>query len=129
MIVYLDTSCLVALAFQESGFKLISQKLKLANDVFSHHLLEAEFLATARREQIGLDLFTDLLAGVRLIYPEQSFAMELKTIFSHDYLRGPDAMHLATAMWLAGGQNKEVHFLTRDEKQAAIGRKLGFVVA
>jgi hypothetical protein len=51
-----------------------------------------------------------------LIFPERSLAKELAQIFSHGHIRGADALHLATAIWLADGMNDKIEFLSLDEK-------------
>lgn len=123
---YIDTSCLVAIAFDEPGSKLLQRRLARKTDLFSHHLIEAEVLSAARREGIASERFSSLLASVQLIFPDNSLVPALGEVFSVGYSRGADALHLATALWLAKDNIKQISFLTLDRNQAKIAKALGF---
>lgn len=127
-VAYVDTSAIVAIGFKEAGHNLITKKLRRFQHVFSHHLLEAEIFSSLRRERYGTDAFAELLAGVRLVFPDQSLSSELDRVFQHGYIRGADALHLATALWLAGDQTKEIRFISLDRTQSEFAEALGFSV-
>ncbi|HUP52859.1 MAG TPA: PIN domain-containing protein [Longimicrobiales bacterium] len=54
-VAYVDTSCLVAIAFGEAGGAAMAQKLARVEELFSSNLLEAELPASFVREHVETD--------------------------------------------------------------------------
>jgi predicted nucleic acid-binding protein len=126
-IIYVDTSVLVCVFFTENHplVNHFSDTLNNADEVLSSSLLEAEFLSVIKREGLPLKESLTLLEPVSLIIPERSLLVELKHIFDLSYLRGADAYHLATALYLDPSA-KNLSFLTADKEQQDAAQKLGF---
>jgi uncharacterized protein with PIN domain len=51
-VAYVDTSCLVAIAFGERGAAAVARRLRTFDRLIAANLLEAELRATYRREQL-----------------------------------------------------------------------------
>lgn len=111
--IYLDTSYLFRLYFEDPGFTIV-RELALADHVASAAHGQAEILAAFHRKlregaltpksyQILLDQFeTDRAAGAFHWLPIGPEALErIRTVYASlprtVYLRGADALHLATA--------------------------------
>jgi len=123
-IAYVDTSFLVALAFKESGWQALQRRLRGLRRVFSSTLLEAEFLAVARREGM-LERAPAFLRPVSWILPDRRLGPEITRVLEHGYLRGGDLHHLATALFLFP-RPQGLPFLTLDQAQATLAAALGF---
>ena len=126
--VYLDSSVLVALLFEETLPKRYDRWLDFKGSYYSSYLLEAEIYASAAREGFSLEKAGEFIERVSLIIPEGSLKKEYLRIFGMGYCRGADACHLATALYLDPTAENLV-FLTADEKQANMARKIGFQIA
>jgi len=126
-VVYLDTSVLVSIFFEE-GARDNAVFLKLLNkaeEVISSALLEAEFLSVLHREKANRDEGLKLLKQVSLLNPDRSLQPELRRVFSMAYLRGADAFHLACALYLDPSAG-EISFLSADDHQNSAAKKLKF---
>ncbi len=121
-VAYVDTSCLVAIAFGERGATALARRLARFEDLLSATLLEAELRATFRREGIPGD--PSLLRAVSWIVPDRPLSPEISRVLQVGYIRGPDCFHLATALYL--GYPGSLTFLTLDERQQAVAAGLGF---
>lgn len=93
----------------------------------SASLLEAEVLASAKREGVALDKAAPFVDMVSLVIPERSLLPEYLSIFEAGYLRGADAYHLAAALY-TDPTRKQLGFATADQKQSEIADRLGFTV-
>ena len=122
---YVDTSCLVAVAFGEKGSAAAARRLEQFDEVFSSNLLEAELRSAFRRE--GVEEDPDVLSPISWIVPDRPLGPEIATVLSTGYLRGADCWHVATALYLAGDP-AAMTFLTLDLRQRAIASTLGFDV-
>ena len=122
-VAYLDTSCLVAVAFAEQGHQALAARLTSLNQRFASNLLEAELRAALQRE--GVDDGGALMDGLSWVLPDRPLSLELGLVLEAGALRGADAWHLACALYLSPDPS-ELPFLTLDRRQAAIARKLGF---
>jgi predicted nucleic acid-binding protein len=120
---YLDTSCLVAIAFDEPGSRRLARRLLGYDELVSSNLLEAEFRAALHREGVGDG--TGLLSGLAWILPDRPLSLDIQRALAVQYLRGADLWHLATALFLAETPS-DVDFLTLDSDQAAAAAALGF---
>lgn len=122
-VAYVDTSCLVAVAFGERGAKALARRLEKYDEIVSSNLLEAELLSALSREEVDDD--GDLLGGVSWILPDRRLTAEFQQVLSVRYVRGADLGHLATALYLAESP-ADVDFLTLDSAQREAASALGF---
>lgn len=120
---YVDTSCLLALALQEPGARTMAARLRSFDRRFSSNLLEAEFRSALTRENVPDG--GALLSWITWVYPDRPLTAEFARILDAGYVRGADLWHLACALFLSG-RPEEVAFLTLDERQERLARKLGF---
>jgi predicted nucleic acid-binding protein len=122
-IAFVDTSCLVAVAFAEPGHEEVAARLEGLDQVFASTLLEAELRAVLRRE--GVDDDGRLLGGLAWVHPDRRLTQEIDVILDAGPLRGADAWHVACALYLSPDP-RELPFLTLDERQGAVVAALGF---
>ena len=121
---YVDSSCLVAVAFDEPGARKLAARLRRFDRLFSSNLLEAELRSALVRE--GADgHIEDLLSWLTWVYPNRPLTPEYARITTAGYLRGADLWHLANALFLAPDPT-DLSFLTLDGRQGAVARRLGF---
>ncbi len=120
---YIDTSCLVAIAFGERGSAQLATTLTSYDDLLSSNLLEAELRSALRREKVSADP-ADLLAAVSWVHPDRPLTAEMTAILELDYFRGADLWHLAVALFI--DPRREIDFLSLDARQRDIGHRLGF---
>jgi len=121
---YVDTSCLVAIAFGEAGATKVASRLERMDRLFASNLLEAELRSAVAREGLSADP-AGLLSGITWMYPNRPLSREFERVTVEGYVRGADLWHLACALFLAP-EPKDLAFLTLDKRQAEIARKLGF---
>ncbi len=120
---YVDTSCLVAVAFGEEGGATLARRLETYDALFASNLLEAELRAVFAREAVAFD--RELLNGVSWVLPDRPLGPEFEQVLAAGYVRGADLWHVATALYLAENPG-EIDFLTLDTRQGEIAAKLGF---
>jgi len=121
---YVDSSCLVAIAFGEPGYERVVDRLSRFEHLFSSNLLEAEFRAALAREGAA-DKEGELLSGFTWVYPNRPLTAEYRRILTVGTLRGADLWHVACALFLAPDP-WELVFLTLDGPQGTVARALGF---
>lgn len=127
-VIYLDTSVLVALFFNDSEQNSrFSKLLKEADEVVSSVLIEAEFMSVLHREKANLDEGLRFLRQISLVVPDRSLSKELEIVFSKAYVRGADAFHIACALYL-DPTALELKFLTADKQQESAARAIGFQI-
>jgi hypothetical protein len=117
-----DSSCWVAVALEEPGWRAVLRSLS-GYELAASPLLEAELAAALKREGVTADRRA-LLAGLAWLLPDRPLGPELDRIFAAGHLRGADAWHLAHALWLAP-DGRDLSFLTLDEAQRTAARALG----
>lgn len=120
---YVDTSCLVAIAFGEKGFQQLVRAFGSYDHLISSNLLEAELRSAFRREKVSFDP-EELMAGISWVLPDRPLTPELAVVLDAGYVRGADLWHLATALFAV--PSREIDFLTLDAKQRAVSQKLHF---
>ena len=121
--VFVDSSAVLAVEFEEPGFRVLENTLALAPARYASALLEAEYLSRCRREhRIARP---QQLEGLSILHPPRSLAPEIARVLDAGYLRGADCWQLATALWLAPN-TAELCFLTLDERQREVAQRLGF---
>jgi uncharacterized protein with PIN domain len=118
-----DTSCLVAIAFAEPGYKAVASRLDRFDQLFASNLLEAELRAAFRREKVTVD--HALLRSLSWICPDRPLTAEIETVLDAGQVRGADAWHLACALYLSPDP-AELAFLSMDRQQARVAEALGF---
>ncbi len=121
---YIDTSCLVALAFAEPEARRLASQLQDFDQLLAANLLEAEFRAALVREG-GTEDGSGLLSWVTWVYPNRPLSSEFERITGYGYLRGADLWHLACALFISSNP-QQIAFLTLDRRQAEIAAMLGF---
>jgi predicted nucleic acid-binding protein len=120
---YVDTSCLVAIAFGEAGAAPLARRLARFDLLAASDLLEAELRSTFLRERVESD--PPLLSGFSWVVPDRPLHAEIARVLAAGYVRGADCWHLASALYLAEDPGA-ISFLTLDERQAGVAKVLGF---
>ncbi len=120
---YVDTSCLVAIAFGEKGSAQVRQSLLAYDEILSSNLLEAELRSALRRENFAADP-GELISPISWVYPDRPLTEEIATILETGYVRGADLWHLAVALFV--DPSCEIDFLSLDTRQLEISRRIGF---
>ncbi|HVS29829.1 MAG TPA: PIN domain-containing protein [Thermoanaerobaculia bacterium] len=123
---YIDTSCLVAIALDQGRAATMARTLARFGELISSNLLEAELRSVLRREEVSADA-VDLLAGISWVYPDRPLTAEMQTVLEAGYVRGADLWHLAVALFV--DSDREIAFLTLDDRQGDVSRRLGFNTA
>lgn len=120
---YVDTSCLVAVAFSEPGHEALAERLATIDRLHSSNLAEAELCAAL----FGRGAVDDgsITRRVSWVLPDRSLGPEIQTVLAAGYLRGADLWHLACALYLSLDP-RELVFLTMDHQQAAVADAMGF---
>lgn len=124
-VAYVDTSCLVALAFGEPGAEAWSRRLSGYDELVTANLTEAEFRAALHRE--GVEGGEPFLAQLAWLLPDRPLGPEMERVLRARYLRGADLWQVACALYLADNP-ADVDFVTLDEEQRAAARVVGFNV-
>jgi predicted nucleic acid-binding protein len=122
MYAYVDTSVIVAVTLGERGAKTLLRKLR-AYQLVAAPLLEAEWRSACHRSDVAADAAQ--LREIAWVVPPGSLGDALDRVFAVGYVRGADAWHLATALYLTP-QPGELTFLTLDARQRSIAERLGF---
>lgn len=120
---YVDTSCLVAIAFGEAGARSLARKLGTYEHRITAGLLEAEFLSALRQE--GVEGGQELLDTMSWVLPDRRLSPEIERVLAVRRLRGADLWHLATALYVAESPG-DMDFLTLDAAQREAAVALGF---
>lgn len=123
-LVYVDTSCLVAVAFGEAQATRVSRRLREADRRISAGLLEAELASALKREGLA-EQGGQLLSWVTWVHPDRRLTGEITRVLEHGYLRGADLWHLACALFVADRPDM-MTFLTLDARQREVATALGF---
>ena len=122
---YVDTSCLVAIAFGESEATEVASRLREHDVLLSSNLLEAELRATLVCEAAEVD--EALFSWIKWVLPDRPLSVEIIRVLRAGYLRGADLWHLATAMYVTP-EPRDLTFLTLDRRQEEVAEELGFKV-
>lgn len=124
-VAYVDTSCLVAVAFDEPEAGDLSETIASFDELFASNLLEAELRAALAREGVEYDRKA-LVAGLTWVLPDRPLDPEIGRVLAAGYARGADIWHLAAALYLAEAPG-DLSFLSLDRRQADLAAGLGFV--
>jgi predicted nucleic acid-binding protein len=120
---YVDTSCLVAVAFGEPGGNEVRNHFREFDVLLSANLLEAELQSAFAREDVPPG--DTMLQGLVWVLPDRPLSEEIARVLRAGYLRGADVWHLAAALYLAGTP-EELAFMTLDARQRQVASALGF---
>jgi len=121
---YVDSSCLVAIALGEPGYKSIAADLESRDRLLASPLLEAELRSALAREKVTADA-SQLLTWISWVTPHETLSEQLARVFRQGYVRGADAWHLACALFVSP-RPEELDFLTLDSRQKQVAAALGF---
>lgn len=121
---YVDTSCLVAVTFEEPQGREIPALLSRFDRLFASNLLEAEWRATLVRERVS-QADESLLAALTWVIPNRPLSAEIARVLGAGYLRGADVWHLACALFLDPA-GEELSIVTLDRDQREVASALGF---
>ncbi len=122
-VAYVDTSCLVAIAFGEKGATVLGRRLEGFDELLSSNLLEAELRASFVRENVEPD--ASYLDSIGWILPNRPLSQEMSAVLAAGYLRGADLWHLACALYVVD-RPQDMSFVTLDSGQWAVAEALGF---
>jgi hypothetical protein len=122
-IAYVDSSWLVAIAFDEPGARRRARRMAEFRQLASSALLEAEVKAALAREGVG-DA-PRLFAEISWILPDRPLSVEITRVLAVGRLRGADLWHVACALYLAPDPTG-VAFLSLDGPQREIAATMGF---
>jgi len=125
-VAYVDTSCLVSIAFGERGSKALGKRLGSFDRLISSNLLEAELMSTLAREEVT-DSPAALLANLDWLLPDRPLTAEYEQVLAAGYVRGADLWHLACALYLSP-HPEAISFLTLDKQQKKVAQAAGFGV-
>ncbi len=120
---YVDTSCLVAIAFDEPERTEVASRLGEHEMLLSSNLLEAEFRAALVRESADLD--EALFSWITWVLPDRPLSAEITRVLGAAYLRGADLWHLSMAIYVTSDP-ADLTFLTLDQRQREVAEALGF---
>lgn len=120
---YVDSSCLVAIAFGEPGARKAAKAIRSHSPLLASNLVEAELRAALAREDapVGPEVFE----GISWVFPDRALTTELRRALDHGRLRGADLWHVACALYLDPTAS-ELVFLTLDVPQQRLAAALGF---
>ena len=120
---YVDSSSLIAIAFNEPGGADVRDRLNGFSRLTSSNLLEAELQVAHMRD--GQQVPPALLANVDWILPARPLGPEFEAVLSAGYLRGADLWHLACALYVTPDPG-QLAFVTLDQRQREVAATLGF---
>ncbi len=121
---YVDTSCLVAIAFDEPGASDLAERLRGYGRLFSSNLLEAELRSAVSRERARADC-APLLSWIGWVFPDRPLTREFHEVLARGHARGADLWHLGCALFLKN-RLRELAFVTLDRRQLELEEALGF---
>ncbi len=98
-VAYVDTSAIVALAFDEEGAPALAENLTRFSRLVSSNLLEAELRAACRRE--GRAAPDHILARISWVHPHRPLLSEMESALQAGTRRGADLWHVAVALYAA----------------------------
>ena len=124
-VAYVDSSVLVAIAFQDERSASLVDRLADFDRLSCSNLVEAEVSSVCRREMIEPD--PDIMSDISWIFPDRPLSPEIARVLGVGYLRGADLWHLATALYFAS-EPRDMAFVTLDIRQRDVAEALGFPV-
>jgi hypothetical protein len=120
---YVDTSCVLAVLLGERLDERTQELLDRHTELFSSNLLEAEVRSVLARRGVAAE--PTFLDEINWVFPNRPLTPEIQRGLAHGYLRGADAWHIASALYLAEVP-ATLSFLTLDHRQRDVASALGF---
>ena len=125
IMVYVDTSAALAIAFQEEDWELTDRRLAGFPLRVSSNLLEAEMRSAYERDNLAFNI--NVMPSIGWVYPDRPLAQEMaKALSVGGYLKGADLWHIAVALYVEAAMSGKMAFITLDNKQREVAAKLGF---
>ncbi len=124
-VAYVDTSALVAVAFDESSGAAMVNQLGDIPYLLSSNLLEAELRSACLRE--GINFSPAIFSNLKWVLPDRPLVPEITAVLEAGYLRGADLWHVASALYVAR-EPEQMWFLTLDARQRSVAEAVGFKV-
>ena len=125
LIAYVDTSAVLAVAFQEQEWETIAHRLAGFPVRLSSNLLEAETRSTYQREGLAFD--DAIVSSIGWVHPNRSLGPEMaKALSAGGYLKGADLWHIAVALYVDETVLTNIAFITLDNRQRTVAAGLGF---
>lgn len=124
-VAYVDSSILVAIAFQEEGSEQLVALLESFDRLACSNLVEAELRSACHRERIRYD--AEILSDIEWVIPDRTLSEEIADVLTTGYSTGADVWHLATSLFYTPDPS-EISFLTLDIRQRSVAEALGFRV-
>ena len=124
-VAYIDSSCVVAVAFGEPGARRVATAARAHTRLLSSNLLEAEVRAALARERAPVGPELNIFNGIAWVHPNRALTGEIQRVLAHGTLRGADLWHVACALFLDPTAS-ELAFLTLDVPQRRVAAMLGF---
>ena len=122
---YVDSSILVAIAFQEEGSEQLVELLASFDRLACSNLGEAELRSACDRERVAYD--PGILSDIEWVMPGRALSQEIADVLAAGYSTGADVWHLASSLVYTPAPS-EVSFLTLDMRQRSVAEALGFEV-
>ena len=122
---YVDSSILVAIAFQEEGSEQLVALLDSFDRLACSNLGEAELRSACYRERMAYD--PGILSDIEWVMPARTLSEEIADVLATGYSTGADVWHLATSLFYTP-EPREISFLTLDIRQRSVAEALGFRV-
>lgn len=122
-VAYVDSSVLVAIAFNEPGAVEVQLRLREFTRIVASNLVEAELQSVCRRER--REVSQAILEQMVWLSPARPLGAEISRVLAAGYVRGADCFHLANALFFAPDGDGVV-FLTLDKRQRDVAEALGF---
>ena len=104
---------------------MLATRIRGFTTISAHPLLDAEVRSACSRD--GVPLPAAELATIDWVEVPRPLSEELDRVLTAGYLRGADCLHVATALYMSPDA-RELTFLTLDERQRSVAKKLGFKV-
>jgi hypothetical protein len=124
-VAYVDTSCVVAIAFGERGALATERRMNQFDELVASNFLEAELRSAFKREKVDFEAGT--LAKISWLIADRPLTEEIARVLDGGYVRGAGCWHLATALYLSPDP-AALTFLTLDEPQRKVAKAMGFPV-
>lgn len=121
---YIDTSVLVAMAFDDAGGSFIGRFVKTFDRLYSSHLLEAEFFSAASKENRLKDARA-FIKPIRFIYPDTNLTRYHEQVLKAGNIDGSALHHLSCALYLFL-RPEDAFFLSLHAPQSNLAARLGF---
>jgi len=139
MILYLDTSSLAKLYFEEEDSGPVQRQIKSSKLIFSSVIAYPEMCsALSKRKREGflkisdykktLSIFEQDWEKISKIPVHLELAISAGHLSEKHFLRGMDAVHLASACLLRDELREDIYFLSSDKKQIQAASKENLIV-